>query len=167
MMTPTVYLPALDPYALRDPRLIVAAKEPEPRSAPTPQLPRTPLLPTVTLSVTGLRSVRWSTVGVPNIGLSGPFLGSKEGCLGTTQWATRPKCHCRTSLRCEMPINTAEKSRSTLHSVALVRSILMRPAVPPVFGRSALSCAPRCPSPPIYSSLLHHDRGTDPARRRD
>src|SRR3712207_3137813 len=43
-MTPTVYLLALDPYALRDPRLIVAAKEPEPRRAPTPQLPRTPLL---------------------------------------------------------------------------------------------------------------------------
>ena len=30
VMTPTVYLPALDPYALSGPRMIVAAKRPEP-----------------------------------------------------------------------------------------------------------------------------------------
>jgi len=38
--------------------------------------------PTVTLSVIGLCSVRWSTVRGPNIGHFGAFLGSLKGVSG-------------------------------------------------------------------------------------
>ena len=38
--------------------------------------------PTVTLNVIGLCSVGWSTVGVPNIGYFGAFLGSQKGLSG-------------------------------------------------------------------------------------
>ncbi len=48
----------------------------------------------MTLSTTELRSVGWSTVRVPNIGHFGAFLVLKR-VLGTTQWVTRSKCHCR------------------------------------------------------------------------
>ena len=36
VMTPTMYLPALDPYALSGSRMMVAAKGPEPRLGPRP-----------------------------------------------------------------------------------------------------------------------------------
>jgi transposase len=63
--------------------------------AKIPQLEHA-LSPTVTLTITALRSVGWSTVRVPNIGHFQAILGSKKGISGLVNGSLGLKCHCRT-----------------------------------------------------------------------